>query len=254
MPATNAPDRMSRLNSSAIQTSNMHSSRQIRTPSWPLECRVRAISVTVRGRAGRVRQPGHQRGDRPEREENRRRPAGVVGRERQGDRDDRPDLAHRSTGKDVRAEARRQDPGIAEDRQERADRRRRQADRHETDRRGDIERIERRGGGDRHDERDHPSADGQLHRTSLHDIGIHLEAGEEDQEHEPQFCEESDDLVDLDQPEHVRPDEDPEPDLDHHARHSRPPLRHVGDERAEHRETRDQYERPQCLGLHDGGV
>ena len=65
---------------------------------------------------------------------------------------------------------------------------------------------------------------------------VDLEAGEEEQEGEPDEREHLDRLVDLDPAEHRRADDDPEDDLEHHRR--QPQLRHEA-ERERRREPGD---------------
>ena len=77
----------------------------------------------------------------------------------------------------------------------------------------------RRGGdADGEHERDHPAGHGEADRAALDDVGVDLEAGEEDEEDEPHLGEEVDDVVDLEPPEHVGTEEDAETDLDDDAR------------------------------------
>ena len=135
-----------------------------------------------------------------------------------------------------------------------SDRRGGQRDGHESDADRDVGGVEERGDRDAERQRDDPSAHGELDRAALHDLRIDLEAGQEDEEHQAEFGEEVDDVVDLRPAEHVRADDDAAHDLDDHAGQACPSLRDVGDERAERRDRDDQDERPQLLGIHRRSV
>ena len=140
----------------------------------------------------------------------------VLGREEERDQQDRPELPDRAGGEQERAEARAELARVAEDRDQRADRRRRhrRADEEQRDHdaRGREQAPDRVG----ERERDHPPGAGEQQRPAADPLEVDLVAGEEEEEPEPEAREEVDELVALRESEYVRPDDDPEDELEDH--------------------------------------
>ena len=109
-------------------TSAARMSRTTRIANWPDVCRVALTNAVHRTSRQPEREPDRETRDRAEHDEHERRDVGVAAAEEDRDRDERTELADRPDGADRPAEGRPQLARVAQDRQDRAERRRAQRD------------------------------------------------------------------------------------------------------------------------------
>ena len=166
------------------------------------------------------REPDGHAGDLREPEQDDSRRARLASAEKQRDRQQWSELARRTDRGDGTTERCRQFAGIAEHGHERAERGRCQ--RHTEI---DTSRRRRREHQSEHHpdgERDRPAERGPAKRSAT-DLGeVDLLAGEEEQHDEPEVGEHRDELARVDPPEHGRPDQQAEHDLEHDERDLHP--------------------------------
>ena len=124
IPATKPPIRTSRPSLPASRTRPKTSTTVIRTASWLLASKVRS-ECRPAAPGEPHRDQGDGQGEEDEGDQDRRLVQGVVGREDEGDEQDRAELADPAGGQQVGAELRLQLAVVAQDRDQRPDRRRR---------------------------------------------------------------------------------------------------------------------------------
>ena len=239
IPAAKAPRITSSPNCEASTARATIKRTARRTASWPLVPIV--VSTNRTTRVGRARIANTLTATTTAAKTNRSSgPPRLVGIERQDHRDDhhRAELGRGPGADDVVAEALVQDPGVAQDRHQRAERRRRQrqGDEHGgVDHAGDVQGDGRHGADpDRH----HPAADAELGRGALDALEVDLHPGQEEQEGEPEGRERLDEVVGAGEVEHLRADDDSQGDLGDHDRHLRLAAE-VGEHRREDGDRRD---------------
>ena len=139
-------------------------------------------------------------------------------REHQRDQQDRAELADRAGREQIGAEPGPQLAAVAQDRDQRPDRRRRQ-------RRARVEERDHDPGGGQHAadpvgerEREQPAPGAERQRPAADALEVDLVAGEEEQHPEPEVGEEVDEVVAAGEAEDLRADHDPEQELDHDHR------------------------------------
>ena len=174
----------------------------------------------------------------------------VLSREQQREQQHRADLADRPGGEQIGAETGAQLAGIADDRHERADRRRGErrpgVEQGQHDAGGGEEAADRIGDRERH----RPAEQREAHRHAPDPQEVELVAGEEEQQTEAEIGEERDRRGDVKAGD-LRPDEDTEHELEHDGRDDDRPELDRGRDRAGHRRRADDgQERPRRDGHH----
>ncbi len=223
-PATNAPRIVSMPSPPASPTKRASSSTAARTPSCaevsssalrvdetrserPASIMPRPITTTSTAKptSRKIFEPEPRRARRARREEER-------------DEQDRAELGERRRGEHRLAELGLALTGVADDRDDEAERGRRQHDRDEQRVADRLERLEAERDDDRQPERrDEGDRDGP--DAAAQAGGVDLEAREEQEEREPEQREHHDGEVDLEPPEPRGPDDHADHDLQRHGRH-----------------------------------
>ena len=218
-PAANAPRMTSSPRSAASTTSANTDSTVSRTGSCPLVLHRALEEVPAPSdRAGRERRGEH--GDRHERDEQQRLGRGIGCRaEQQRDDQHGPELSDGADRQHVAAEWRVELVGVAQQRDQRAERGRGHRRARQQARDDDAADLEQTGQRVRQGQRAHPPDRGQAQRGPAHALEPDLVAGEEEQEAEPELAEELEQIRRRREPEHVRTDHDAEEQLGHHHGH-----------------------------------
>ena len=218
--------------------------KQDRDPHRQL-CRRVEVSAHQSDETRRVHLRGEERsdhGDPDEEGEEEERDPGITVREQDRHRDDRAELTDGTHGQDRGSDRRAQHAGVTEDRQQRAERRRGQAQ-------GDHNRVEHKSRGmeegahpQREDERGAPRARRPSEMALTHRRQIELGPGKEHQIGQAKFRQRRHDVVRVRQIEHVGTEDDPEQNLDHDLGYGDEPPGPFGDEGREDRRQSDEHQ------------
>ena len=186
---------------------------------------------------------GGDHGDDDEKGQEDEGQTGVTVREQHRYRNDRAELANGAHRQDGGPDRRVQHLGVVQDGQERAERRRGQAEGHD-----DVVEHQPRGAEDDSDgQREHQRRPPRAHRSPevalAHDGEIELGAGQEHQIGQPEIRQRRHEAVRVGQVEHVGAEQDPEDDLDHDLGYGDEPARPFGDDRRKDRRQPDEDQR-----------
>ncbi len=165
------------------------------------------------------RQQRGDHGDGDEEGQEEEGQADVAVREQDGHRHDGPEFTDGAHGQDRRPDRRAQHPGVAQNGQQRPESRGGQAERHHDRVEDQVRRVQGDADGKGEDHRRGPGPCRQPQVTLPHDRQVELRAGQEHEVGEAEIGQRRHDRVGMRQREDVRPDEDPEEDLDHHLGH-----------------------------------
>ncbi len=176
----------------------------------------------------------------------------VHAREEDGDEDDRPELAGHSGPQHCATEWGRKHARIREDRDECAERRRREGDAEQPPLGVHADLLEGETDCQTDRERHAPADRAAAENGARHVMLDHLQPGEEEEEREPEVGEKVDVGIELGEPEHLGADQDPEHDLDDDRRQHEPqvPPREHG---AERRREEHEHERLRLFPRELGG-
>ena len=216
-PAMNAPRIASSPSVSASAAKPTSSTSAARTRICAVVSCRRRRSARMRIECSAPRTTSEDgRGEQEQRaQQQQRRPRPALAREEDREQDDRPEVGDRRGGDDQLPEGGGDLARVLEHRDEHAERRRAEDDRDQQRRVHQPARLEpeRDDEGDREREREPEQRDPQHLPAQL--LELDLQAGQEEHEREPEQRDHLDRLVDLDDPEHRRADDDPGDDLEH---------------------------------------
>ncbi len=179
------------------------------------------------------RQQSGDHGDGDEESEEEEGDPDITVREQHRHRHDRPELTDGTHRQDRRPDRRPQYSGVVQDGQERAERRRRQAE-------GDNDGVEHETGGMEEDadaKREHQGGSPRARRPAemalAHGRQVELGPGQEHQIGQAEIGQRRHDVVRMGEVEHVGTEHDPEHDLNHDFGYRDEPPRPLGDDRRE---------------------
>jgi len=144
----------------------------------------------------------------------------------QRDQHDRAELPDRANREQIRPESGLQLARVRQDRDQRSHRRRRHRRARVQQRQHNAGGRQRRPDPERKRERRHPHERRKLERPPANPVEVDLVPREEEQHRQAEIPEEVRELIDLRDPGNLRPDHDPEQQLDHHHRNDQPPFKH----------------------------